>query len=64
MSEINPVRLNELANAITVQIEQARVQLRQTVNSVMVQSYWNIGRLIVEDEQQGESQAVYGKQRL
>ena len=64
MSEMNPARLTELANAITAQIEQARGQLRQTVNSVMVQSYWNIGRLIVEDEQQGESRAVYGKQQL
>jgi hypothetical protein len=30
----------------------------------MVQSYWQIGRLIVEPEQQGESRAVYGKQQL
>ncbi len=27
----------------------------------MVQSYWEIGRLLVEDEQQGESRAEYGK---
>lgn len=32
-------------------IHQARSQVRQTVNSVMVQSYWEIGRLLVEDEQ-------------
>jgi len=30
----------------------------------MVQSYWQIGRLIVEHEQQGESRAAYGKQQL
>lgn len=36
----------------------------QAVNSAMVQSYWQIGRLIVEHEQQGESRAVYGKQQL
>jgi predicted nuclease of restriction endonuclease-like (RecB) superfamily len=30
----------------------------------MVQSYWEIGRLIVEQEQQGESRAAYGKQQL
>lgn len=30
----------------------------------MVQSYWEIGRLIVEEEQQGASRAAYGKQQL
>ena len=30
----------------------------------MVQSYWEIGRLIVEHEQQGSSRAEYGKQQL
>lgn len=64
MNDITPTRLNSLADAIAVQIEQARGQLRQAVNSVMVQSYWEIGRLIVEDEQRGESRAEYGKQQL
>ena len=27
----------------------------------MVTAYWNIGRLIVEDEQQGNTRAEYGK---
>jgi len=30
----------------------------------MVQTYWNIGRLIVEDEQQGKERAEYGKKQL
>jgi len=34
------------------------------VNTAMVQSYWEIGRLIVEHEQQGNSRADYGKQQL
>lgn len=45
-------------------IEQARSQVRQTVNSAMVLSYWEIGRLLVEDEQNGEQRAEYGKQTL
>lgn len=64
MNDHTPTRLSSLADAIAVQIEQARGQLRQAVNSIMVQSYWEIGRLIVEDEQQGESRAEYGKQQL
>lgn len=39
----------------------ARKQVRQTVNTTMVQAYWQIGRLIVEDEQGGKARAEYGK---
>ncbi len=42
----------------------ARMQVRQTVNTTMVQTYWQIGRLIVEDEQGGEKRAEYGKRVL
>jgi len=45
-------------------INQARSQVRQTVNSAMVLAYWEIGRLIVEDEQANPQQAGYGKQQL
>lgn len=52
---------NDLIHSIAAIIHQARNQVRQTVNQAMVQSYWEIGRLLVEDEQQGESRAEYGK---
>jgi predicted nuclease of restriction endonuclease-like (RecB) superfamily len=39
----------------------ARSVARRTVNQTMVQAYWQIGRLIVEDEQGGERRAAYGK---
>jgi predicted nuclease of restriction endonuclease-like (RecB) superfamily len=42
----------------------AKTQVRQTVNTTMVQTYWNVGRLIVEGEQGGEKRAAYGKQVL
>ena len=42
----------------------ARTQVRQTVNATMVQTYWQVGRLIVEDEQGGERRAEYGKRVL
>jgi|TARA_B100000745_G_scaffold299248_1_gene249637 predicted nuclease of restriction endonuclease-like (RecB) superfamily len=64
MSELNTSGLSKLVEAITCQVEQARNQVRQSVNSAMVQSYWQIGRLIVKDEQKGESRAAYGKQQL
>ncbi|MGO2397145.1 MAG: PDDEXK nuclease domain-containing protein [Halomonas sp.] len=64
MTEQNPAAFSDLISAITQQIEQARGQVRQAVNTAMVQSYWEIGRLIIEHEQQGNSRAEYGKQQL
>ena len=45
-------------------LQQARAQVRQTVNTTMVQTYWQVGRLIVEDEQHGNKRADYGKRVL
>jgi predicted nuclease of restriction endonuclease-like (RecB) superfamily len=42
----------------------ARKQARQAINDTMVQAYWQVGRLIVEDEQGGEKRAEYGKRVL
>lgn len=53
-----------LYQAIAEVIAQARQQVRQAVNQQMVQAYWHIGRLIVEQEQQGKERAEYGKQQL
>ncbi|WP_447046007.1 PDDEXK nuclease domain-containing protein [Vreelandella sp. H-I2] len=64
MTEQSPIAFSSLVSAITQQIEQARGQVRQAVNTAMVQSYWEVGRLIVEHEQQGNRRAEYGKQQL
>jgi predicted nuclease of restriction endonuclease-like (RecB) superfamily len=55
---------HQLLSDIRQIIEQARQRVYQTVNSEMVRAYWHIGRLIVEDEQQGQQRAAYGKQQL
>ena len=38
----------------------ARGQVARTVNSAMVETYWQIGQRIVEEEQGGAAQATYG----
>ena len=55
---------NELLDSIRTLLVDGRKQVATAVNTAMVQTYWQIGRLIVEDEQQGESRAEYGKQVL
>ena len=45
-------------------LKTARQQVVRQVNSVMVATYFEIGRLIVEDEQNGKERAEYGKHIL
>lgn len=59
-----PVNVQPLFEQVRQIIDHAQQQLRHTVNDLMVQSYWHIGRLIVEDEQGGAARAEYGKQTL
>jgi predicted nuclease of restriction endonuclease-like (RecB) superfamily len=45
-------------------IQQARRSLERSVNTAMTVTYYEIGRRIIEKEQQGEKRAQYGKRIL
>lgn len=45
-------------------LETARSSAYRAVNFAMVQAYWHIGRVIVEDEQKGKAKADYGEYLL
>ena len=53
-----------LFDEISQLLEAAHDQVQRQINTLMVQTYWHIGRLIVEHEQQGASRAAYGKAQL
>ncbi len=55
---------NKLLDSIRILLVSSRQQLQQTINTTMVQTYWNIGRLIVAEEQNGNNRAAYGTQQL
>lgn len=42
-------------------IEQGRRQAYISINASMIQTYWSVGRRIVEEEQHGEARAGYGE---
>jgi hypothetical protein len=42
-------------------LDEARTMAWQAVNSAMVVSYWEIGRIIIEEEQKGKKRADYGE---
>lgn len=58
-SNIDKSLFNEIRNILL----EARSRVYSTVNTAMVQSYWHIGKLIV-DAQGGESRAKYGDELL
>ena len=56
--------LDSLANSIVQLVKEARASVAKRVNNTMVAAYWNIGRHIVEFEQQGSARAKYGSRLL
>lgn len=53
-----------LYDKVATIISESRHRVHHKVNSELVQTYWSIGKLIVEDEQNGASRAEYGTQVL
>jgi len=45
-------------------LEEAKGRVAYSVNTVLVQTYWTIGRYIVEFEQEGKERAEYGSMLL
>ena len=62
-NEINSIDQNFLKTVSDV-LEQARKQAKTAVNLSMVYAYYEIGRMIVEEEQCGKKRAAYGTQLL
>ncbi len=63
------LKMNDLSNqALFIEIRElinsSRNRIVQTVNTAMVYTYFEIGRLIVEHLQNGKDRADYGKQTL
>ena len=54
----------ELIKNIINLLENARKNVLKTVNQTMVTTYFEIGRMIVEEEQKGQNRAEYGKKIL
>ncbi|MDI6738590.1 MAG: DUF1016 N-terminal domain-containing protein, partial [Nanoarchaeota archaeon] len=52
--------VNTTYDSIKQVIERARNASYRAVNFIMVAAYWNIGRIIVEEEQKGKKRADYG----
>ena len=63
-SKSSSASLDRVYRNIRQVIDEERVTVYRAANSATVQAYWNIGRIIVEQEQRGERRAGYGEQLI
>ncbi len=51
-------------NKVKSILDEARANVYRVANTKMVQAYWGIGQMIVEEEQKGSNRAEYGQSLL
>lgn len=60
----NITQYQNLAQHISQILEQGRKGAVSSLNTILLQTYWEIGKAIVEFEQEGKVKAEYGKELL
>ena len=55
---------NSMMNEIRELLLNARQRMAVQVNTELLSTYWNVGKIIVEHEQENKDRADYGKQTL
>ncbi len=65
ISNVNTnMSMENMVQEIKELLKSSRERVALTVNSELISTYWNIGRIIVTHEQKNQTRADYGKQRL
>lgn len=62
--DLKQLRYKNLIDQIGQLLNESRNKVAQTVNTILVQTYWAVGKYIVEYEQGGNENAEYGSQLL
>ena len=62
---MNKIEKGIESNMVYLQIkelmENVRKQVSVKINNILVQTYWKIGKIIIEDEQENSERAEYRK---
>tara|TARA_Y100000310_G_scaffold337301_1_gene424050 strand:+ start:13791 stop:14426 length:636 start_codon:yes stop_codon:yes gene_type:complete len=64
INKISNQQYNGLLSNISKIIEQGKREAYASLSNIIIKTYWEIGRQIVEFEQKGEKRAEYGKKLL
>ena len=62
-NEIDKIH-KDVYSSIKELMDNARNRVAREVNNILIQTYWEIGRIIVEEEQGNTDRAEYGKQLI
>lgn len=62
--DITQNKYQDLIDQIGTLLKQGRQKAAQSVNAILVNTYWEIGRYIIEFEQKGEFKSEYGSQLI
>lgn len=61
---MNNLERSQLFQSIKSLVETAKNSIVRNINTTMLLTYFQIGKMIVEDEQQGKERADYAKETL
>jgi predicted nuclease of restriction endonuclease-like (RecB) superfamily len=64
MADITTQNYTTLKEQIKEILSQGRQKAIKSVNTILLHTYWSVGKYIVEYEQQGKQKAEYGKELL
>lgn len=64
MNSVNKTNSEDLFQKIAGLLKEARLSVVRSINQTMVYTYFQVGKMIVEQEQQGEKRAEYGKKLI
>lgn len=64
MNEVQNIYDKDFLQEIRHIVDIARQKAYSAINSAMLEAYWQIGKRIVEQEQQGKDRADYGTQLM
>lgn len=62
--DISNISYENLKTQIGELLKKGREQAGRAINTILVQTYWQIGRYIIEFEQKGKEKAGYGEELL
>lgn len=60
----SPTQYHNLKTGIAALLQSGRQQAAKQINTVLLHTYWHIGKYVVEFEQNGEDRAKYGDRLL
>jgi predicted nuclease of restriction endonuclease-like (RecB) superfamily len=63
-SKIRISNYHSLLQKVSHLLEEARRKTLRQINTVLLNTYWQIGKLIVEEEQRGRKRADYGEELI